>query len=65
VTETFILESKKAVIEQETSLTLGPNESKVITLHKVTDPELRQNEFQNFNLSVRQKTIQKKIRMCM
>lgn len=55
VTETFILESKKAVIEQESSLTLGPNESKVITLHKVTDPELRQNEFQNFNLSVRPK----------
>ncbi len=31
---------------------LGPNEAKTITIHKTTNPELGQNEYQNLNLSV-------------
>ncbi|MGN7864405.1 COG1470 family protein [Chryseobacterium sp. 22458] len=52
VTETLILESKSAIIDHDASITLGPNESKVITIHKITNAELKQNEFQNLNLSV-------------
>lgn len=52
VTETLILESKSAVIDHDPAITLGPNESKVITIHKITDPELKQNEFRNLNLLV-------------
>ncbi|HBV17224.1 hypothetical protein [Chryseobacterium carnipullorum] len=52
VTEKLILESKNAVVDQETSITLTPNESKVIGIYKVTNAELGQNEFQNLNLSV-------------
>lgn len=52
VTETLVLESKNAIVDHDASLILAPNESKVITIHKVTDSELRQNEFQNLNLSV-------------
>lgn len=52
VMENVILESKNAVIDDDTSIVLAPNESKMISIHKVTNPELRQNEFQNLNLSV-------------
>lgn len=52
VTEDIHLESKNANLDNEPSLILEPNESKIITIHKVTNPELSQNEFQNLNLSV-------------
>ncbi|WP_288376715.1 hypothetical protein [Chryseobacterium culicis] len=52
IPEDIILESKNAVIDGDFSLVLDPNESKVITIHKITNPELKQNEFQNLNLSV-------------
>ncbi|MEJ5104803.1 COG1470 family protein [Chryseobacterium sp. MYb328] len=52
VTENLILESKNATIDHASSITLGPNESKVISIYKKTSPELGQNEFQNLNLSV-------------
>lgn len=52
VTENIILESKNAIVDHDASLVLEPNESKIITIRKVTHPELRQNEFQNLNLSV-------------
>lgn len=52
VTEKLILESKNAVVDHDTSITLAPNESKVIGIYKVTNAELGQNEFQNLNLSV-------------
>ncbi|MDN3691005.1 hypothetical protein QWZ06_01350 [Chryseobacterium tructae] len=52
ITENLILESKNAVVDHPPSIILGPNESKVITIHKATNPELGQNEFQNLNLSV-------------
>lgn len=52
VTEDIILESKNAILDHDALLVLSPNESKIISIHKVTNPELRQNEFQNLNLSV-------------
>ncbi len=52
ITEDIHLESKNAILDNDTSLVLEPNESKIITIHKVTNPELSQNEFQNLNLSV-------------
>ncbi|PWN58849.1 COG1470 family protein [Chryseobacterium viscerum] len=52
VTEDIILESKNAIVDNESSLVLAPNDSKIITIHKATNPELSQNEFQNLNLSV-------------
>lgn len=52
ITENIVLESKNAIVDNEPSLVLVPNESKIITIHKVTSPELAQNEFQNLNLSV-------------
>lgn len=52
VTEKLILESKNAVVDHDASITLAPNESKVIGIYKVTNAELGQNEFQNLNLSV-------------
>ncbi|UTX46959.1 hypothetical protein KIK00_13470 [Chryseobacterium sp. MA9] len=52
IREDIRLESKNAILDNETSLVLEPNESKIITIHKITNPELRQNEFQNLNLSV-------------
>lgn len=55
VTENIILESKNAIVDNEPSLVLAPNESRVITIHKVTSPELAQNEFQNLNLSIHSK----------
>lgn len=55
ITEHIVLESKNAVVDNESSLVLEPNESKIITIHKVTSPELAQNEFQNLNLSVHSK----------
>ncbi|UWX60227.1 hypothetical protein N0B40_17735 [Chryseobacterium oranimense] len=53
VAERIALESKNAIVDHEPLLILAPNESKIITIHKVTSPELSQNEFQNLNLSVR------------
>ncbi|WP_343642383.1 hypothetical protein [Chryseobacterium sp.] len=55
ITENILLESKNAVVDHETSLILEPNESKIINIHKVTNAELAQNEFQNLNLSVQSK----------
>ncbi|MDR3023894.1 hypothetical protein [Chryseobacterium sp.] len=52
ITEDIHLESKNAILDNEPSLVLEPNESKIITIHKITYPELSQNEFQNLNLSV-------------
>ncbi|WP_259838693.1 COG1470 family protein [Chryseobacterium herbae] len=52
ITETLILESKNAVVNHDASITLGPNESKVIGIYKLTNAEIGQNEFQNLNLSV-------------
>lgn len=52
ITENITLESKNAVIDHDASITLSPNESKVIIIYKKTNPELEQNEFQNLNLSV-------------
>lgn len=52
VTEKLVLESKNAVVDHDASITLAPNESKVISIYKITNPELGQNEFQNLNLSV-------------
>ncbi len=52
ITENLILESKNAIVDHDASITLGPNESQIITVHKVTNAELGQNEFQNLNLSV-------------
>ncbi len=51
-TEDLILESKNAIVDHDASIILAPNESKVITIHKKTNPELSQNEYQNLNLSV-------------
>ncbi|KFF25023.1 COG1470 family protein [Chryseobacterium vrystaatense] len=51
VTEKLVLESKNAVVNHEASITLAPNESKVINISKATLAELGQNEFQNLNLS--------------
>ncbi|WP_228453077.1 hypothetical protein [Chryseobacterium sp. CH1] len=55
VTENLTLQSKNAIVDHDPSITLGPNESKIITIHKATSPELGQNEFQNLNLSVSSK----------
>lgn len=52
ITENIVLGSRNGIIDQDHLQTLGPNESKVITVHKVTSPDLPQNEFQNLNLSV-------------
>lgn len=52
VTEKLVLESKNAVVDHEPTITLAPNESKVINIYKATLAELGQNEFQNLNLSV-------------
>ncbi|MGG5210626.1 hypothetical protein ACQWU4_17000 [Chryseobacterium sp. MIQD13] len=52
VTEKLILESKNAVVDDETYITLAPNESKIINIYKITSTALGQNEFQNLNLSV-------------
>lgn len=52
ITEHLILESKNSIIDHDSSMILGPNEAKAITIHKTTNPELGQNEYQNLNLSV-------------
>ncbi|KMQ58513.1 hypothetical protein ACM40_19860 [Chryseobacterium sp. BLS98] len=52
ITEKLILESKNAVVGNDSSITLSPNESKTVNIYKITNPELGQNEFQNLNLSV-------------
>lgn len=55
ITENVILESKNAVVDNDPIIILAPNESKIITIHKTTNKELGQNEFQNLNLSVHSK----------
>ncbi|AZB23800.1 hypothetical protein EG339_03775 [Chryseobacterium bernardetii] len=52
ITEHLILESKNSIIDHDSSMILGPNKAKTITIHKTTNPELGQNEYQNLNLSV-------------
>lgn len=52
VTENMMLESKNAVIDQNTAITLSAGEEKVITVRKKTDPGLGKNEYQNINLSI-------------
>lgn len=59
ITEHLILESKNSIIDHDSSMILGPNEAKTITIHKTTNPELGQNEYQNLNLSVYSKDIPK------
>ncbi|BEV04796.1 hypothetical protein [Chryseobacterium gambrini] len=50
--ENLILESKNAVIDQNISLMLSPDEQKIITVSKKTSPDLGKNESQNIILSV-------------
>lgn len=52
ITENLVLESQSAIVDHASSIILGPNESKIIMIHKATNPEIGQNEFQNLNLSV-------------
>lgn len=51
-TENLILESKNAIIDQNTALILSAGEQKIITVLKKTNPELGKNEMQNIMLSV-------------
>lgn len=51
-TESLILESKNAIIDQNTSLILSAGEQKIITVLKKTNPKLGKNEMQNIMLSV-------------
>lgn len=51
-TESLILESKNAIIDQNTSLILSAGEQKIITVLKKTNPGLGKNEMQNIMLSV-------------
>lgn len=50
VAENLILESQNAVLDHDANLILHPNETKIITIHKLTSAEITQNEFQNLNL---------------
>lgn len=52
VSENLILESKNAIVDENTSLILAPRESKKISISKITPSNLSKNEFQNLNLSV-------------
>ncbi len=52
VTEKLILESKNAIVDEEPAISLAPNDTKIVSIHKETNPELGQNEYQNLNLSV-------------
>lgn len=52
LSENLVLESKNAVVKENTSLVLPPGESKIITINKITNPDLGKNEYQNLNLSV-------------
>lgn len=52
VVENLILESKNAVVDENATLILNPGEEKIITISKVTSPDLAKNEYQNLNLSV-------------
>jgi hypothetical protein len=51
-TESLILESKNAIIDQNATLILSAGEQKIITVLKKTNPELGKNEMQNIMLSV-------------
>lgn len=55
VTESIVLDSKNAVVDHDSPIILSPNESKTVSIHKVTSPDLVQNEIQNLNLSVHPK----------
>lgn len=52
VSENLILESKNAIVDENTCLILAPGESKKISISKITPSDLSKNEFQNLNLSV-------------
>ncbi|WP_326981207.1 hypothetical protein VUJ46_13135 [Chryseobacterium sp. MYb264] len=52
VVENLILESKNAIVDHIPDLILQPGETKLISIHKPTNADLRQNEYQNLNLSV-------------
>lgn len=52
VPENLILESKNAVVEDEINLNLSAGEEKLITVSKITNPDLGKNEFVNLNLTV-------------
>lgn len=52
IPEKLTLESKNAVIDQDSEIFLSPGEIKQISISRKTDPELGKNEFQNLNLSV-------------
>lgn len=52
INERLILESKNAVVDNDATVILAPNEAKIVDIYKITNPELGQNEFQNLNLSV-------------
>ncbi|MBO6183851.1 MAG: hypothetical protein J6O88_04040 [Chryseobacterium sp.] len=52
ISENLILESKNAIVDENTALILAPGESKKISVSKITPSNLTKNEFQNLNLSV-------------
>ncbi|WP_267406837.1 MULTISPECIES: hypothetical protein [unclassified Chryseobacterium] len=52
IVENLILESKNAIVDHVPNLMMQPGETKIISIHKTTNAELGQNEYQNLNLSV-------------
>ncbi|WP_292008556.1 hypothetical protein [Chryseobacterium sp.] len=52
IMEKLFLESKNAVVDNDSLVVLPPGETKIITIHKITNPALGQNEYQNLNLTV-------------
>ena len=52
VSENLILESKNAVVDEDINVNLPAGEEKLITISKITNPELGKNEFINLNLTV-------------
>ncbi|MFP3833800.1 hypothetical protein [Chryseobacterium sp. SIMBA_028] len=52
IPEKLTLESKNAIIDQDSEIFLSPGETKQISISRKTDPELGKNEFQNLHLSV-------------
>ncbi|WP_106914401.1 hypothetical protein [Chryseobacterium aurantiacum] len=52
IPEKLILESKNAIIDQDSEIFLSPGETKQILISRKTDPQLGKNEFQNLNLTV-------------
>lgn len=56
ISENLILESKNAVVDEDINLNLSAGEEKLITISKITNPELGKNEFVNLNLTVYSET---------